>query len=102
MTRHCSLRYRPLGLCLLLGACGGLAAPFEGIPRTARSGVVEPGPRIAVCYNAIFTTPTAVRRTAEEACGSGTVPQPAGQDIRLHCPLLTPVRANFVCAPDGS
>jgi hypothetical protein len=48
----------------------------------------------------MFATPEAVRRVAEEACGDGTVPKPVGQDMRLSCPLLTPVRASFVCAPE--
>lgn len=94
---------RTVPLCLLAllpSACGSFVAPFEGPPRPATSGVVEAGPRIAVCYNAMFTTPQEVRRTAEEACGPDTIPQPVGQDMRLNCPLLTPVRASFVCAPE--
>jgi hypothetical protein len=77
-----------------------MLAPYEGFPRPVPIGVVEEGPRVAVCYNALFATPEAVRSIAEEACGSGTIPKPIGQDMRLNCPLLTPVRANFVCAPD--
>jgi|SRR5438105_1297206 hypothetical protein len=87
-------------LCLSLTGCGGMLAPFEGPPRLAPTGTVEDGPRVAVCYNAMFATPEAVRRVAEEACGSGAIPKPVGQDMRLSCPLLTPVRANFVCSPD--
>jgi hypothetical protein len=89
-----------LAVCLFLGACGGLVAPFEGVPRPAERGVAEAGPRVAVCYNAMFTTPASVRRVAEEACGSDALPQPVGQDVRLSCPLLTPVRATFICTPD--
>jgi hypothetical protein len=86
-------------LPLLLAACGDVVAPFEGLPRVPEAGTVEDGPRVAVCYNAMFAKPEDVRRVAEEACGSGTIPKPVGQDIRLSCPLLTPVRANFVCTP---
>jgi hypothetical protein len=105
MTRHArprrGLEAVGIGLgCLLLGACGSLVAPFEGLPRDADPGVVEAGPRVAVCYNAMFSTPQAVRRVAEESCGAGTIAQPAGQDMRLDCPLLTPVRATFICAPE--
>jgi hypothetical protein len=100
MTRPFRSLCLSLGLCLLLGACGSLVEPFEGAPRIAEPGTVEAGPRIAVCYNALFATPAAVRRVADEACGSGTIAQPAGQDMRLSCPLLTPVRASFVCAPE--
>jgi hypothetical protein len=94
---------RRFGLCLcalLPGACGSLVAPFEGVPRDPDPGTVEAGPRIGVCYNAVFTTPQEVRRVAQEACGSSTTPQPVKQDMRLICPLLTPVRATFVCTPE--
>jgi hypothetical protein len=100
MIRSFRLRCLFLGLCLVLGACGSLAEPFEGVPRPPQPDAVEAGPRVAVCYNAMFATPAAVRRVAEEACGNGTIAQPAGQDMRLSCPLLMPVRANFVCAPE--
>jgi hypothetical protein len=93
--RSCRL---PLVLCLMLSGCGTLA-PYEGIARIPPTGTVEEGPRVAVCYNALFATPEAVRRVAEEACGSETIPKPVGQDMRFNCPLLTPVRANFVCTP---
>ncbi len=89
-----------LAACLLLGACGALVAPFEGVPRLPAIGVAEAGPRVAVCYNAMFTTPASVRRVAEEACGSDALAKPVGQDVRLSCPLLTPVRATFICTPD--
>jgi hypothetical protein len=97
-----SIRPRRLfyGLCLLLSACGSLVEPFEGVPRAPEPGSVEAGPRVAVCYNAMFASPAAVRRVAEEACGSDAIAQPAGQDMRLSCPLLTPVRASFICTPE--
>jgi len=99
--QRCSLRSVAAALsCLLLGACGSLVAPFEGLARDPEPGVIEAGPRIAVCYNAMFSTPQAVRRVAEEACGNNTIPRPLGQDMRLSCPLLTPVRATFICAPE--
>src|SRR4051794_28457622 len=90
----------PVLVCLFLAACGSTLAPFEGVPRVAPTGTVEDGPRVAVCYNALFATPEAVRRGAGEAGGSGSFPKAGGQDIRLNCPLFTPVRANFVCSPD--
>jgi hypothetical protein len=89
------------GLSLLPSACGGLVAPFEGVPRLPEPGVIDAGPRVGVCYNAMFTTPQEVRRLAREACGSSGTPQPIEQDMRLAgCPLLTPVRASFVCTPE--
>jgi len=95
------LRRLLLSLCALLpSACGSLVEPFEGIPRQPTPGTIEAGLRVAVCYNAMFSKPQDVRRIALEACGPNTIPQPARQDIRLSCPLLTPVRAIFVCAPE--
>jgi hypothetical protein len=48
----------------------------------------------------MFATPDAVRHIAEEACGTGSEPRPVEQDMRLSCPLLTPIRATFVCTPE--
>jgi hypothetical protein len=99
MMRRARLRWLPPALCgLALSACS-MVAPFEGVPRYADPGVVDAGPRIAVCYNAMFATPEAVRHVAEEACGVDGVPRPVEQDMRLSCPLLTPVRATFICVP---
>ncbi len=95
------MRFFGLCLCALLpSACGSLVAPYESVPREPEPGTIEAGPRIGVCYNAMFTTPQEVRRVAQEACGSSATPQPVEQDMRLSCPLLTPVRASFVCTPE--
>jgi len=98
-----NLALRRFVLCLaalLPSACGSLVAPFEGVPREAEPGTIDAGPRVAVCYNAIFTTPQEVRQVAQEACGPSTSPQPVEQDMRLSCPLLTPVRVSFVCTAE--
>jgi hypothetical protein len=101
MSRLIALQRFVLCLCALLpSACGSLVAPFEGVPREPYLGAVEAGPRVGVCYNAMFTTPQEVRRVAQEACGSSATPQPVEQDMRLMCPLLTPVRATFICTPE--
>jgi hypothetical protein len=84
----------------LVTSCGSLVEPFEGVPRPAPEGVTEAGERVAVCYNKLFASVDQVRAVALEACGPKTVPQLVDQDLRLSCPLLTPVRANFVCAPE--
>jgi hypothetical protein len=89
-----------LGLALFATGCGSFVAPFEGVPRKPPGNVIEAGQRIAICYNALFTTPSQVRKQAAEACGESTEPSLAAQDIRGMCPLMTPVRANFVCMPD--
>jgi hypothetical protein len=100
MRNLIALRRFILCLCALLpGSCGSLVAPYEGVPREPEPGVIDAGPRVGVCYNGIFTTPQEVRRVAQEACGPSAAPQPIEQDMRLSCPLLTPVRASFVCTP---
>lgn len=86
-------------LALALSGCG-LAAPFEGSPRAARVGEFDAGPRVGICYNALFTNADKVRKLAQDACGASADPKLASQDMQLTCPLLTPVRASFVCAPD--
>ncbi|MBX6367974.1 MAG: hypothetical protein IRZ04_08330 [Rhodospirillales bacterium] len=87
---------RPILLAILLTGCSQLA-PYEWVPREARKGPDEALPRIGVCYNAMFTTPDEVRAVAEEACAGIGVPQLVEQDMRLACPLFTPVRATFAC-----
>jgi hypothetical protein len=97
--RRCG-RAAVLGVVLAVSGCGSFVAPFEGNARLPPAGVVEAGPRVAICYNALFTKPAEVREQAENACGVSSTPNLAGQDIRGGCPLAVPVRANFVCMPD--
>jgi hypothetical protein len=85
-------------LALLLAGCGSLVEPFEGAPQPAETA--ENGERVAVCYNKLFSTAAQVRSVAAEACGEHTTPQLVGQDLRLFCPLMTPVRATFLCVPE--
>ncbi len=87
-------------LLLLPTACGNNLVPFETTPLAAPPGVTDAGPRIGICYNSWSTTPQAVRKAAQDACGADAHPQLAGQDMHLSCALATPVRATFVCAPD--
>jgi hypothetical protein len=89
-----------LGVVLAVSGCGSFVAPFEGVARLPRGGTVDAGPRVAICYNALFTKPAEVRKQAETACGVSSTPSLAEQDIRGGCPLAVPVRANFVCMPD--
>lgn len=92
-------RVAAFATALLLAGCG-LFQPFEGVPRAAPPDAHEPGERIAICYNAMFSTPEKIRALAAETCGPGTRPLLVGQDLRLACPLLTPTRATFVCASE--
>jgi hypothetical protein len=84
-----------------LAACGSMVAPFEGVPSVyPPEGIGYDVERVSVCYNKLFTTPEEVHAVAVEACSPNTEPQFIGQDLRLDCPLMTPVRANFVCSPE--
>jgi hypothetical protein len=87
---------RMVFVVLLLAGCSQ-ATPFEWSPRAALKGPGASLPRVGVCYNAMFTTPDEVRAVAEEACTGIGKPQLVEQDMRLACPLLTPVRATFAC-----
>jgi hypothetical protein len=89
---------RILVLALLLAGCSQ-AAPYEWSPLDARKGPGQSIPRVGVCYNAMFTTPDEVRAVAKEACTGIGSPELVEQDMRLACPLLTPVRATFACLP---
>ena len=85
----------------MLAGCGSLTAPFEGVPSLIPpAGVSADSQRVAVCYNKLFATPEQIRAVAIEACGTDSDPQLIGQDIRLDCPVMTPVRAQFLCAPE--
>ena len=87
-------------LALLVAGCGaGDLAPYQGLPRPAPAGTVETGERIGICYNALFSTPAKVRAAAADACGPESIPELLHQDMRLNCPLMTPVRATFLCVP---
>jgi len=93
------MRAALLAAALLLAGCGSLVEPYDTAPRQAPRNVSERGERVGVCYNALFTTPERIREVAAETCGPGTRPDLVGQDMRLACPVLTPVRATFICAP---
>jgi hypothetical protein len=82
-------------------ACGSLVDPFEGVPPLdAPPGIAADSLRIAICYNKMFSTPEQVRTAAAPACGPNTEPQLIGPDMKLYCPVLTPVRAHFLCAAE--
>lgn len=99
MRRAGIWRYALILLALLATSCGSLVAPFESAPQLADDGT-DIGDRVGVCYNKMFSTPEQVRAVAVEACGPNTTPQLVNQDMHLTCPLLTPVRASFQCAPE--
>jgi hypothetical protein len=87
-------------IVLALVGCGSVFEPYDAIPRPLPRGASEAGDRVGVCYNAAFTTAERVREIAVESCGPGATPTLLGQDMRLGCPVLTPVRATFFCTPN--
>jgi hypothetical protein len=77
------IRFLAAALMLALSGCSALT-PFAAAPLAASPGVVDPGPRVAICYNSL----------------GKTVAELVGTDYRLDdCPVLTPGRATFVCKP---
>jgi hypothetical protein len=108
-------------LLLGLGACGMLD-PFEtGTPddspnrhlekqspatgmtpvqdSAALAAAVDPSSvPVSVCYSRLSSTPQQVIAVAAQECGPGKNPGLLVQKWDLHsCPLLTPIRATFVC-----
>jgi hypothetical protein len=89
-------------LALAAATTAGCSAmtPFVTSPLPAKPGVVDAGPRTAVCYNTLSTSADKVQELAQEGCLGNTVPQRVDTDYRLDdCPLSVPARATFVCAP---
>ena len=87
-----------LTLAATSAGCGALD-PYPAPPRAAQPGAAA-GPRVAICYNTLATPLAEVQRQAQQECSAGTVAEPADTDwYLLHCPLLLPARATFVCKP---
>ncbi|HEY1301076.1 MAG TPA: hypothetical protein VGF07_11310 [Stellaceae bacterium] len=83
-----------------LAGCSALD-PYATYPRQPAAGVVDPGPRVAVCYDTLVSTTKAVEQTAQEECPAHTRATRIDTDwLLLNCPLLLPARATFVCAPE--
>ena len=93
-------RWGTLLLLTLLLGCSGDLEPFQGAPRPKPRGAIEAGERIGICYNGLFSTPEKVRAAAADACGPDARAEPLTQDMRLNCPILTPVRATFLCVAE--
>jgi hypothetical protein len=97
MTRFIRLALVCLAL-LSLAQCRGWLPPFETVPPPV--GAESEATRVAVCYNALTASSEQLLGVATASCGPGAPPQPVGRDITLsYCPVLTPARATFACAP---
>jgi|SRR5579884_820148 len=88
-----------LAAALLLAGCEDFD-PYATAPLAAPAGAKEAGPRVAICYNAIWTSQAKVTALAQEQCAAERVAKPVVTDWHVQtCPLLLPARANFVCTP---
>ena len=82
----------------ILAGCSALE-PYPTYPASARSGEIDAGPRVAICYDALVSTLDQVQAAAQQECAADTVATPVDTDWYLqYCPLLLPARATFVCA----
>lgn len=53
---------------------------------------------VSVCYSKMTSTPEQIVAIAAEECGNGPTPLLILQRLDIKaCPMLTPVRATFVC-----
>jgi hypothetical protein len=89
----------PVAVLALLVGCSALE-PYPVQPRPAGTGEVDPGPRVAICYDTLVSSLDEVERAAQEECAPDTVATYSSTDWYLqYCPLLLPARATYVCAP---
>lgn len=88
-----------LMVAAVVSGCSSLT-PFPTGPLAAGPDVKDPGPRVAICFNAMKTPPEKVQELGQAECLGGTVAERISTDYRLDdCPALTPGRATFVCKP---
>jgi len=86
----------------LLAALVGCSAldPYATAPRAARTGEVDAGPRVAICYDTLVSSLDEVQQAAQQECAANTVATYSSTDWYLqYCPLLLPARATYVCTP---
>ncbi len=94
-----------IGALLVLVAAAGLLGcsaldPYPTYPQPAGSGVSDPGPRVAICYDFVVSSREAVQKAAQQECAPNTIAARVDTDWKLeYCPVLLPARATFVCKP---
>ena len=66
----------------------------------ATAGAIDPSSvPVSICYSRLSSTPQKVIAIAAQECGSDKPPSLVEQKWDLHsCPLMTPIRATFVCS----
>ena len=88
-----------LAAAVVLTGCSALD-PYPTFPAIALPGEVDPGPRVAICYDTLVSTLDKVQAAAQQECAPNTLATPVRSDWYLqYCPLLLPGRATFVCSP---
>lgn len=93
---------RLLFICLFscLSACS--LSPFVDVRREAgTTDLVGRSTRetVAVCYNALTTTPAAVRAVAEQECAKQKKHAVFIRQTEASCRLLLPAHAYYACRP---
>lgn len=90
-----------LSIAAVLAGCSALD-PFPSYPRQAASGVTDPGPRVAICYDPAVSSRDTVQKAAQDECAANARATRVDTDWLLqYCPLLLPARATFVCTPQN-
>src|SRR5712692_4630596 len=88
-----------IAVAIALAGCSALD-PYPTFPAAARTGEVDAGPRVAICYDTLVSTLDQVQVAAQQECAANTVATGVGTDWYLqYCPLLLPARATFTCSP---
>ena len=83
-----------------LAGCSALD-PYPAFPANAGPGVVDTGPRVAICYDTLVSSLDQVQAAAQQECAPDTLATPVGTDWYMqYCPLLLPARATFTCSPN--
>jgi hypothetical protein len=82
-------------------ACGCSAlTPYPTAPASPAKGVVDPRQRVAICFNALKTSPEQVQQAAQAECLGDTVAERVDSDYWPDfCALAVPGRATFACTP---
>jgi hypothetical protein len=95
-------RIAALALAAALAGCTALD-PYPTYPRQPAAGTADPGPRVAICYDALASSVAEVQKAAQDECAPNTHAKRVDTDLLLqYCPLLLPARATFVCAPQSN
>jgi hypothetical protein len=89
-----------IAAAIALTGCSALD-PYPTFPAGARTGEVDPGPRVAICYDTLVSTLDQVQAAAQQECAPNTQATLVRTDWYLqYCPLLLPARATFTCSPN--